>query len=353
MNGIGRRSMEQNSYQKAPTSFDVARAAGVSQITVSRVFNEKWDGKISERTRAKVLDAAVQLGYKKNEIARGLNLRRTGIVGIIRSNQDSAFYDRVANCLIHLFHGNGIKTMVFETNVSDDINEAMMTASGYQVDGLILSAVVLTHRLSGHVISRQIPTVLINSMEDVENCHRVYSDNWSGVAQMAEFLHRNRFRRYAYVSSGGSIYHNHEERQMGFLETLARFPDVQEIQVVEGDLSYESGLAAADRLLSRSDRPEVVFCGNELMALGVMDAARYKYHLTVPGDVSVAGFADSFASGLGAYNLTALDQQPERLAAAASEVMLQALQGDTTLQTISVPQKLVVRGSVRLQSRQQ
>ena len=341
--------MGQNDYQKAPTSFDVARAAGVSQITVSRVFNEKWDGKISARTRAKVLDAAMQLGYKKNEIARGLNLRRTGIVGLIRSNQRSVFYDFVANRLIHIFHENGIKTMMFETNVSDDINEIMMTASGYQVDGIILSAVVLTQRLSNHVVSRQIPTVLINCTENVANCHRVYSDNWGGTAQMAEFLHHNGFHRYAYISTGGSIYQNHEERQMGFLKTLAKFPDVREIRVVEGDLSYESGLAAADVLLDRSERPEVVFCASELMALGVMDAARYKYHLSVPGDLSVAGFEDSVASSLGAYSLTALNQQPERLAATAADVMLQAIQDNNlALQTIAVPQKLVVRNSVRL-----
>lgn len=341
--------MGQKDYQKAPTSFDVARAAGVSQITVSRVFNEKWDGKISGRTRAKVLDAAMQLGYTKNEIARVLNLQRTGIVGLIRSNQRSIFYDCLADDLIHIFHENGIKTMVFEADVGDDINKVMMTAAGYQMDGIILTAVVLTQRLSSHVVNRQIPIVLINCMENVENCHRVYSDNWSGTAQMAEFLHRNGFQRYAYVSTGGSIYRNHEDRQMGFLETLAKFPDVQNVSVVEGDLSYESGLAAADALLNRPERPEVIFCANELMALGVMDAARNKYHLSVPDDLSVAGLEDSFMSSLGAYSLTALSQQPELLASTAADVMLQALQNSNlSLQAIPISQKLIVRNSVRI-----
>lgn len=334
---------------KLPTSFDVAKAAGVSQTTVSRVYNNKWSGKVSREARDKVLKAAAELGYSKNEIAKGLSMRRTGIVGIIKSRRFNVFYDQILSCLIDFFAQQGINTMVFNSEVSSDINEVLLSAASYQLDGIIITSATLTHEISTRVIERDIPIVLLNCSSENTGCSRIYSDNYGGSALMASFLYQNGFRRFAYVSSDLSIHQNHRERQEGFLSRLSEFADVDEVQIAAGDYSYESGIDAAHILLSCKKRAEVIFCANERMALGVIDAAQNEFRLSVPEDISVAGFEDSATAGYLSYSLTALQQQPELLARRAAETLLRCINTEqANPEIIHVPQKLVVRGSVKL-----
>lgn len=338
-----------NGAAKRPTSFDVARLAGVSQATVSRVYNDKWDGKISQETRERVLQASEKLGYSKNKIAKGLSVRRTGIVGIIKSREFNLFYDKIISYLIDMLSEVGINVMVFNSQVSSDINEVLMSASSYQLDGIVLTSASLTHQFSSRWFALGTPTVLINSKAENANCNRVYSDNRGGTAMLARFLYRNGYRRYAFVSSARSIYQNHLERQEGFFTQMKQYPDVGPIQIVDGDYTYQSGVEAADILLTQPQKPELIFCANDYMALGVIDGARYRHGLSVPDDISVAGFDDSYATGQLGYSLTSLQQQPKLLAKTAVDLLVRRIQdGETGVETICIPQKLVIRSSVRI-----
>ena len=110
---------------KSISSFDVAKRAGVSQSSVSRVFNEKWNDRISHKTREKVLKAAEELGYSPNALARGLNSNRTGIIGVVLSDTYNVYYYGLLNILTNLLQEYGLRVMVFNTAPDSDINQIL------------------------------------------------------------------------------------------------------------------------------------------------------------------------------------------------------------------------------------
>ena len=261
---------------KSISSFDVAKRAGVSQSSVSRVFNEKWNDRISHKTREKVLKAAEELGYSPNALARGLNSNRTGIIGVVLSDTYNVYYYGLLNILTNLLQEYGLRVMVFNTAPDSDINQILRRLLEYCVDGIIITSSALTHKISGEWKKKGIPLVLLNVYSPNTDINMVYSDNYGAGERAARFLYGLGMREFAYVSAEESCYLNHDERQEGFLGGLKQC-GITQCMIQAGDYSYESGYRAGDRIFASGLPVEAIFCANDLMALGVMDCGRLKY----------------------------------------------------------------------------
>lgn len=331
---------------KNMTSVDVAKKAGVSQSSVSRVFNEKWNNKISRKTREKVLIAAEELGYSPNALARGLNSNKTGIIGVVMSDTYNVYYYGLLNILTNLLQDYGMRVMVFNTAPDSDINQILRRLLEYRVDGIIITSSALVYNITGEWKEKGIPLILLNAYHHNDDMNMVYSDNFGAGHCAAMYLFERGMRSFAYVSAENSRYLNHDERQKGFLKGLSDC-GVQDCLIEAGDYSYDSGFAAGDKIFASGQFVDAVFCANDLMALGVVDCGKLKYGVVPGKDYSIMGLDDTFAASLRSYALTALQQQNEVLCRETVRILVENIEDpERSPETVRIPMKLMVRDSV-------
>lgn len=326
------------------TSQDVARLAGVSQATVSRTFS--GDRTVSEATREKVLEAAQRLEYKPNAIARSLITQRTNIVGIVMAYLSSPFYPYVLEKFIQELQTSGRQTLVFSAAADQEADAVLPLALEYQVDALIVTSATLSSKMVEECARAGTPVVLFNRSMVGRRVSAVCCDNLEGGRLVADVLLDAGHTRPAYVSGSVNASTN-RDRERGFAERL-RERGLPLALREQGHYTYESGYAAAQRLLERDDPPDALFCANDITALGALDLAR-KRGVRVPDELSVIGFDDIPMAAWAAYDLTTIRQPVDAMIAATLAVLQARLDAPEAAPDIRlIPGALVARGSARL-----
>lgn len=330
--------------RKQPTSNDVARLAGVAQSTVSRAFDP--ESRISDETRARVMTAADELGYQPNVIARSLITQRTNIVGVVMANLTAShFYARVLEKLTHRLQEKGKQVLLLNTPPDRSVDEMLPRVLGYQVDALIIASTTPGDAAIDVSNRRGRPVILFNRFVPDTSASVVCCDNIQGGRLAAAHLLRGGHNRIAYVA-GPENNANSQMREKGFTEQLHElgYRNVLREQAV---YSYDSGCEAARRLLAGPNRPDAIFCAADIIALGVMDAARNEFGLRIPEDLSVVGFDDISLAGWPAYSLTTIRQPVDQMIAATLELLEPDNSEARHGQVKFLPVELVVRGSTR------
>lgn len=320
---------------------DVARRAGVSRSAVSRAFTP--GASIAPQTREKVMQAAAELGYQVNDLARGLLANRSRLVGIVATRPEVGFRaDLTAALAKALIRRGSVPLLINTGETAEELAAAQQALFGHRAEATIVlsgsppSSFVDLARRNGQ------PLVVIGRSEP-ETDH-VMIDNIAAARLAARLFTARGFTRLGLAGSSlatPSIL----EREQAFCDEAVRLGAF--VAVERGaDTTYASGLAAGRALLGRQPRPQAVFCVNDLVALGVMDAARTDFALAVPDDIAVVGFDDVPQAGWLAYRLTTFRQNPELMAARAVAV-LDARQANPAGPLISerIEARLVVRES--------
>lgn len=329
------------------TSRDVARLAGVSVASVCRVFDKKWQGRVSARLEEKVLAAAAQLNYHPNALARSLTAQRSGIVGVVVSEYFNEFYFDIFRRITNLLQERGMRVMVFNSQPYRDLGQVLANFMEYRVDGIILTASAISSELSVLDAQPEVPLVMVNVYMQTPVCSGVVCDNFAASREMALYLHGCGGRRFLFVSAEKSPYYDVRERLAGFTDGL-RLCGTDRFQVEPGDYTYVSGQETARRVLCRPDRPDTVFCVGTRMAFGFMDVARKEFGLRIPEDVSVAAYDDLVGAGLESYGLTCVEQPSQALADTAVRLLLEELDGrGGPPELCREPARLCIRSSVR------
>lgn len=331
--------------QKSITSYDVAQLAGVSQPTVSRAFAP--DGTISPDTRARVLDAARQLGYEPNAIARGLTTQRTDIVAIIMGNiSRSLFYPQVLDTLTQRLQAMGKQVLLFNAHESRPVDEILPRIMSYQVDALIVASTTPGRELIDRYTNVGTQVVLINRTVPDTRANAICSDNVAGGRLVADLFLDAGHTRLGFLAGIGVTATN-LLRQKGFMDRLEE-RGYGEVMIEAGAYSYESGYAAALRMLDRDDPPDAIFCAADIMALGAMDAARSRLGIRVPEDLSLVGYDDIPMAGWPAYDLTTIRQPVPKMLDKIIALLSQQNDDAITGQIYLMPVELIRRGSARL-----
>jgi DNA-binding LacI/PurR family transcriptional regulator len=329
------------------SSIEVARRAGVSQSAVSRTFTP--GASVSSETRARVLAAAEELGYRPNVIARSLIRRQTNIIGVAMVRFTNPFYAAVLKACTAKLQGLGYSTMLFNLAEGNDIGNTLPLALQYQVDGIIVTSATLTSVLADECARAGTPVVLFNRYSADSRVNVVQADNVDGGRQVADALLDAGHRRIAYLA-GEEESSTNLDRERGFSKRMHERGATVYLREC-GDFGYDEALIAAERLLMRDDRPDAVFCANDFMALAVIDYARMVLGLRIPEELSVIGFDDiEMASWLG-YGLTTIRQPLDTMADAAIEVLFDAINDDDCSHKREmrvVPVELIPRTSARL-----
>jgi len=326
------------------TSFDVADLAGVSQSTVSRAFSP--EAKVSKKTRQKVLAAAAELGYQPDAIARSLSTQHTNIIGIVMAHITSPFYPYVLEKFTRRLQEMGRQVLLFNAAPEQDVDDILPLVLQYRVDGLIITSATISSEMADVLARGGTPVILFNRYVLGANCSAVCCDNVDGARKIADFLLDNGHKRPAYIAGDINTSTN-IDREKGFGDRLRERGIVQWYHE-QGEYTYQAGYAATLRLFERDEPPDAIFCANDIMAFGALDAARHELGLRVPEDVSIIGFDDIPTADWPAYNLSTIRQPVNRMIDVTLELLLERLDNPSAEPVLKLlPGPLIQRKSTR------
>lgn len=277
---------------KPATINDVARLAGVSKKTVSRVINNSPF--VREETRAKVEAVIAESGFSPDPQARGLAFRRSFLVGMIYDNPSPNYVVNMQQGVLDAVRGSGLELVVHPCNRGSD--NFMADVQGFVVRQKLFGVVMPPsvsedERVVAMLREADCPYVRIASVSLDEPARMVVTNDSLGAAEAARHLAELGHTRVAFISGPDSFRSSHE-RGRGFEEGLAEHGlKLDPALVRRGAYTFESGVEAATDLLALPKPPTAIFAGNDEMAIGVMKAARDR-GLDVPGDLSIVGFDD-------------------------------------------------------------
>lgn len=305
-----------NKTRKA-TSVDVARLAGVSQATVSRVFNSNVP--ISDDIRQRVYDAAGQLKYRPNAFARSLISDRTGIIGFIMSNLENPFYANVLSVCAKALQESGKQIMYFDSRADQSLDDTIHRVFQYRVDGLIITSANFSSDLSNECFEMGIPVILFNRYIQHAKVNVVCADNVGAGRMVANYLLEKKRRRFAYIG-GRADSSTNRDRFRGFQDYLQQF-GLPLCFAEDGEYAYESGRRAMHRIMAGDCIPDAVFCASDLLAFGAIDAARYDFKLRIPEDIAFVGCDDTEVAAYPPYSLTTVQQPVEDMIQSAINIL--------------------------------
>lgn len=305
---------------RRPTSYDVARVAGVSQSAVSRCFAP--NASIAPKTRELVMKVAAELGYRPNALAQGLISRRTNLVAVLISSLTNLYYPEVLAELTHRLTARDMRVLLFALNAESDVNEALDQVFRHSVDGVICAA-LLSDRQVRMFDEHRVPLVLYNRTSPLAPAASISCDSVAGEQDLVGRLLGAGHRRFA-VIAGPDDSSVGEDRRKAAIDFLAR-ARIKDVPVIRGDFSYESGARAVRRLMEGGARFDAIVCVNDLMAIGAIDACRHEFGLTTPADVSVVGFDGSGPASWASYRVTSIRQPVRRMTEAAVAMLMERI----------------------------
>lgn len=328
---------------KSVTSQDVARAAGVSQATVSRVFAER--GNVQPATAEQVRRIASELGYRPNVMARAMRTSRTGTVGVVVSRLGNPLYPLMLQTLGPMMVEAGLRMVVWSVDESDE-KFAIDAVKERSVDGVLMMTATPESSALREVVNSGLPVVLINRVVDGLALDQVESDNRAGGARVAEYFAAAGRRRIAMIG-GPQAPSTIRNRDQGFREQLAAqdMPLNKQLTVYVENFSYQAGFNAAMRLLELAVPPDTIFCANDVLALGARDAAR-RCGARVPDDLWLVGYDDIEMAAWDAFDLTTVRQPVDQMCRIATDRLVARIGGSTEAPAKTVvPNELIIRGS--------
>jgi len=303
----------------------VARAAGVSAMTVSRVIN--GESNVRESTRAAVEAAIKALNYSPNAAARSLAAGEALHIGLLYANPSAAYLSQFLVGTLEAAKGAGCHVVLepCASERADEQAEATRRFAGSGVDGIVLPP-PLSESLAVHaeLAAAGLPVVTVGIAGRRADHLNVRIDDRAAAEEMTRYLLGLGHRRIGFIVGHPNIKAS-GDRLQGFRDALAEAGlDPDEAAVEQGYFTYRSGLVAAQRLLSREPRPTAIFASNDDMAAAAVSVA-HRAGLDVPGDLSVVGFDDTAPATTVWPELTTVKQPIAAMAEQAMELLLAEL----------------------------
>ena len=301
---------------RGPTSHDVARAAGVSQSAVSRAFTP--GASVSPEMRARIETAAQTLGYRPSRLPGIMRRGKSGIVAVVVGGLYNPFHTMTLEAFTRALTAVGKQVMLVQVDSDRDLDEAVGDLVSLNIDGVLSALSVSSGDVAAVLDRHRLPIVTLNSAIASEWVRPVNTDNDGMGREAARLLYASGSRRLATVMGPiGTL--SHSARPAGFAGAL-RSLGVDAATALHGGYDYEWGREAAGRLLEMPDRPDGVFCGNDLIAAGIVDQWMER-GLVAARDYRIIGCDDIPLAALPPYDLTTFDQRTDDMAAAAMAAM--------------------------------
>lgn len=286
---------------------DIAKKAGVSPSTVSRVLNNS--SLIGAETRKKVKRIAEELDYEKNDLARGLvKGGGVGALGLIIPNISNPFYAELAQGVQDRANELGYGVFLCDTEASLDKERQFKTLlTRKKVDGMILASATVDDPYVKELNESSIPIMLISRISRNLETNYIKVDDIKGGRLAVEHLIGLGHRDIGFIG-GPENFSSAQDRRKGFEEVLHENGiSINSNFVTHAQYTQQAGKETAKKYLNRDENITAIFCANDLIALGAIEAIE-KQGLSVPGDISIVGYDDISYAHLPRIMLTTISQ---------------------------------------------
>jgi LacI family transcriptional regulator len=336
------------------TLFDVARLAGVSTATVSRVV--RGQDRVRAATRIRVQQAIEELGYVPDGAAQSLSRRRKEIIGMVCverqaqqydiENMNLLFYDEVLRGVESLIREREWSLLITFMRGANDPEFPRLEVFSGKVDGIIIGEGIVPSPFLERLAAR-VPIVVIAGTPDEWAADVVTADNRSGSAAVVTHLIRDHGKRRLFWVSGPANSPDSSQRRLGLDQVIDASPPSRLAGWHQGNNSVQSGEEAGEKLVAmpREDLPDAIVCANDQMAIGVLKALA-EAGIGVPGQVAVTGFDDIFPASQCEPPLTTVHQPMRMLGERACARLLDRITNPGLSPTVELlPTELVLRSS--------
>ena len=322
-----------------PTMDDVARRAGVSRALVSLVMRES--DKVSDRSRAAVLDAATALGYRPNLNARHLASKQTRTLGLVINDLHNPYFAGVVDGVKAAADGAGYRLLLNSAFLSDrDEVLALETFIDFDLDGVILTGARISTKAI-ETVARSIPVVVASRPMGSKLVDTVNNDDVAGARLVVEHLVELGHRHIVHVDGGRGA--GASQRRAGYSQAMRAAG--LEPRMYRGAFTEASGVDATRRVLDDRRPTTALFVGNDMSALGALDALD-DAGCRVPDDISLVGYDNTFVAALRHVGLTTVDQGRDHIGRLAVEMLIERIEhGRTEARHVTHPPTLIVRGT--------
>ncbi|GAC42666.1 LacI family DNA-binding transcriptional regulator [Paenibacillus popilliae] len=321
--------------------FDVAKKAGLSVVTVSRVLNNART--VREKNRQKVLQAMKELDYHPNAAARSLAKGKTGVIGMVVTTLQDSFLDGIVKTVSSLLkdHGNYLALSVAKYPQEEGVGWDFIEEN--RVDGLLLLSPINELTYLTELRSRNTPFVLIDPQTIQPDVHGVTVDNYTGGYEATRHLVELGHRSIAHIQGPG-FFLSAVERERGFRQALAE-SGLEPYAVESGEFSSESGYQAVRKWLEQGQLPTALFAADDFTALGAINALT-EAGLRVPEHMSIAGYDDQRLASELRPRLTTMRQPAKQIGKAAVDMLVEQMNGvSLTNRIVRLHSELIVRES--------
>jgi LacI family transcriptional regulator len=320
---------------------DVARIAGVSPATVSRVLNGSET--VADDLRRRVFEAAERAGYRPNRLARNLRRQKADMIGVIVSDIDNPHFSEAVRVIEDEAFRSGYRLLLCNSDERADKQRAYLgMLADERVQGVILSPADSAGIGSNALLDLGIPVVAFDRVIDDPRADAVVCDNEEGLRRLTEHFIWHGHQRIAYVG-GRSHVETGASRLAGYLAAVRAAGLVP--FTVEGEFRADRAEAAVGELLARGMRPSAMVIANNVMAIGTLRALR-SARLRVPDDVAIGSVDDPIWAELMDPPLTVLAQPVRALAQTAMRLMLERIEGGRReVRRVVLPMELRIRAS--------
>jgi DNA-binding LacI/PurR family transcriptional regulator len=322
------------------TIYDIAREAGVSATTVSKVMNNT--GKISDKTRKKILQIMDDLDYQPSVLASAMKGKSTYTIALLIPDIDNPIYAEYVKHIEECGQEMGYNIVMCSTE-RDPQREARHIAllRQKQVDGFIIAARFSNEELLKKLIMDQTPIALFAHERSEFSIDSVTVDDFLGGYQATEYLLSLGHKRIGVVAEDST---SSKERIRGYRQAVANQGiEIDESLILIGDATIEGAAIQAGKLLDREQRPTAIFGYNDLSAIGVMQAARER-GIDIPSELSIIGFDNTYLCKIVVPKLSSVSMPVHELGKKVMDLLIQKIEGvENAKQHVRLLPELVIR----------
>lgn len=328
---------------------DIAKHAGVSPATVSRVMNNTAN--VSETTKKNVLEAIEKYNYSPNIFAKSLSRNESNTIGVVVPDITNPFFGEVIKGIVELVDKNNLIMILCDTGEDPKKEEKhLINLKSQRLKGLIITPTSDSNEFNSHYLNlledMGIPIILVDRDVKNSNFDGVFIDNVRGSFDATMKLIENGHRKIALIS-GPEDSKPGRDRKKGYIKALQMSNiALDENIILKGDFKLKSGYRNTKEILNMKDRPSAIFCSNNMMTLGCIKALN-EYNILVPKDISLIGFDDIEILNILDINITTVKRPTVEMGKIAMELLIERLvnKDKDHLRRVVLQAELISRGS--------